>query len=170
MTFKEADSFPLMLDFGVENSCLSHVSSVALVAPGAPHFSVGCGPCEQSKFSPLPLCAGEITALQGLYAGRCRRVSLCVFWFCLEAFCHSAAPLPLSLHVPLAAGLPKIPLCCLLPGVVLQGCSLCQRGYGHEFYSFHLMFLAPIIVCGLKGAVVWVQTTSCKDPLSNTLR
>lgn len=69
-----------MLDFGVEDSCLSHVSSVALVAPRAPHsFSVGCSPYGEKKFSPLPVCAGKITALQGLCAGRCSKGSLCVF-------------------------------------------------------------------------------------------
>lgn len=68
-----------MLDFGVENSCLSHVSSVALVAPRAPRSSsVDCGPCGEKKFSPLPVHAGEITALQGLCAGRCTKGSLCL--------------------------------------------------------------------------------------------
>lgn len=66
---------------------------------------------------------------------------LCVFWFCLEASCPSAAP-PNSLllshcpHMSLAAGLPEMPPCHILPGVVLQGYSLCLRGYGHGFFSF----------------------------------
>lgn len=61
--------------------------------------------------SPLPVYAAGTS---GAAAG-CSRVPLRVFIFCLEASCYLAAPLPAPLllppHVPLAAVLPKMPLC-----------------------------------------------------------
>lgn len=89
MMFQEAEYFPSHVRLWDRRQCLTHVSSVVLVTPHAALSSLaGCRSCEEKKFSPLPVC--EITALQGLCAGRHSRVSLCVFWFFLEASCHSA--------------------------------------------------------------------------------
>lgn len=176
MMFKEAESFPSHVRLWGRKQCLAHVSSVP-----------SCTSCSSLLLHELRFLGGEDIQSFGcewwwnqcLAGALCwevwQGVSVCLLILPWGLLSFSSTPqllaaLPLSPHVPLAAALPKMPPCQPLPGVVLQGCSLCLRGDGHEFCSFQVMLLVTIIAWSLKCAVGWVQAASCKDPLSNRHR
>lgn len=160
-----------MIDFGIENSVWLMsllLSLLHLMLLNPPLWVLG-----RRRNSVLCLCVlvkslpCRSSVLGGVAGCLCGSFEIALRPLVIQQQPQLLAPLPLSPH---AAGLPKMPLCRPLPGVVLQGCSLCLRCDGHGFWSFQVMLLVTMIDWSLKCAVGRVQAASCKDPLSDRPR